>query len=167
MKSIHWKDIAELVGIAAIVASLIFVGLQMRQAQDIAISDGNLSHAANKIERNNLIAANPDIWFKGVTGEKLSDTDAVVFRRLVQNVYDVAHFEFLRTRRLGQSGISTFVVAEFSAFLFENPGARDVWSERIHNNEGWRTILLPDQSSLSDFDVEIRADLEILDRQTD
>ena len=29
--STNWKDIAELIGIAAIVASLVFVGLQMRQ----------------------------------------------------------------------------------------------------------------------------------------
>lgn len=36
MKSTSWKDIAELLGIAAIVASLIFVGLQMRQTQEIA-----------------------------------------------------------------------------------------------------------------------------------
>ncbi len=33
----HWKDIAELIGIAAIVASLIFVGLQMQQSQEIAM----------------------------------------------------------------------------------------------------------------------------------
>ena len=39
MKNIAWKDAAELVGIAAIVASLIFVGLQMRQSQEIAIAD--------------------------------------------------------------------------------------------------------------------------------
>lgn len=31
MKNTNWKDSAELVGIAAIVASLVFVGLQMRQ----------------------------------------------------------------------------------------------------------------------------------------
>ena len=34
-----WKDTAELIGIAAIVASLIFVGLQMQQSQEIAIAD--------------------------------------------------------------------------------------------------------------------------------
>ena len=38
MKSNSWKDIAELIGIAAIVASLIFVGLQMKQSQDIALA---------------------------------------------------------------------------------------------------------------------------------
>ena len=36
MKSLSGKEIAELVGITAIVVSLIFVGLQLRQAEDIA-----------------------------------------------------------------------------------------------------------------------------------
>ena len=35
---ISWKDAAELVGIGAIVASLIFVGLELRQSQQIAIA---------------------------------------------------------------------------------------------------------------------------------
>ena len=39
MASKSWKDTAELIGITAIVASLIFVGLQMRQSQEIAIAD--------------------------------------------------------------------------------------------------------------------------------
>lgn len=36
MKTVGWKDIAELIGITAIVASLIFVGLEMRQQQVLA-----------------------------------------------------------------------------------------------------------------------------------
>lgn len=32
------KEVAELVGLAAIVASLIFVGLQLKQSQDIALA---------------------------------------------------------------------------------------------------------------------------------
>ena len=39
MKHYDWKSIAELVGIAAIVASLIFVGLQLKQSQEIAIAE--------------------------------------------------------------------------------------------------------------------------------
>ena len=34
----NWRESAELIGIAAIVASLIFVGLQLKQSQDIAIA---------------------------------------------------------------------------------------------------------------------------------
>ena len=39
MKKYDWKVAAELIGIAAIVASLAFVGLQLRQSQEIAIAD--------------------------------------------------------------------------------------------------------------------------------
>ena len=38
MKKTDWKSIAELIGIAAIVASLIFVGMQMRQTHEIALA---------------------------------------------------------------------------------------------------------------------------------
>ena len=39
MASNQWKDIAELIGIGAIVASLVFVGLQMKLSHEIAIAD--------------------------------------------------------------------------------------------------------------------------------
>ena len=42
----NWKDIAEFVGIAAIVASLVFVGLQMRQSHEIALSEAHQQRAA-------------------------------------------------------------------------------------------------------------------------
>ena len=38
MRETGWKDIAEIIGIAAIVASLVFVGLEMRQSQEIAVA---------------------------------------------------------------------------------------------------------------------------------
>lgn len=38
MNAAGWRDIAELIGIAAIVASLIFVGLQMKQNHEIALA---------------------------------------------------------------------------------------------------------------------------------
>ena len=38
MQFSKWKDIAELVGLVAIVASLVFVGLQLKQGQEIALA---------------------------------------------------------------------------------------------------------------------------------
>ena len=38
MKLTNWKEFAELIGIAAIVASLVFVGLQLKQSQEIALA---------------------------------------------------------------------------------------------------------------------------------
>ena len=37
MAGVNWKDAAEVLGIAAIVASLIFVGMELHQAQQIAL----------------------------------------------------------------------------------------------------------------------------------
>ena len=45
-----WKDIADLVGLAAIVASLIFVGLQMRQSHDIALASHYQARAQATME---------------------------------------------------------------------------------------------------------------------
>ena len=38
MKSTNWRGVAELIGVVAIVASLLFVGLQLKQSQEIAIA---------------------------------------------------------------------------------------------------------------------------------
>ena len=38
MKNANWKNIIEVFGISAIVGSLIFVGLELRQAQQIAMN---------------------------------------------------------------------------------------------------------------------------------
>jgi hypothetical protein len=55
----NWKDIAELVGIAAIVASLLFVGLELRQSQEIALSEAYQQRAAIEISNASAIATVP------------------------------------------------------------------------------------------------------------
>ena len=54
-----------LIGIAAIVASLMFVGLQMRQEQNIASSQVWSERNMLRAEMANLIYANPQIWING------------------------------------------------------------------------------------------------------
>ena len=53
MISTNWKDIAELAGIAAIVASLVFVGLELRQSHQIAIAAEYQERAASVIDQYN------------------------------------------------------------------------------------------------------------------
>ncbi len=68
MKPVVWKDVLELIGIAAIVASLIFVGLQLKQSQDIALSASIL---ASRVETNSSISDHSDVWAKGNSGADL------------------------------------------------------------------------------------------------
>lgn len=50
MKKNDWKSIAELVGIAAVVASLVFVGLQLEQSQEIAIAEQYQNRSDSTLE---------------------------------------------------------------------------------------------------------------------
>jgi hypothetical protein len=65
MKMSDWKDTAELIGIAAIVASLIFVGLQMKQSQDIAIADQYQERANTAIDYYLAHMAEPAVSDRG------------------------------------------------------------------------------------------------------
>jgi len=58
MKKSNWKDIVELVGIASIVASLLFVGMQMKQSQKIAIAGQYHSRAALAVENFGNLMSN-------------------------------------------------------------------------------------------------------------
>jgi len=50
MKRFNWRDLTEISGIIAIVASLIFVGLQLRQSQEIAIASQYQERASTAVE---------------------------------------------------------------------------------------------------------------------
>ena len=79
MTNRNWKDIAELVGITAIVASLLFVGLQMRQEQAIARYQGHSDFNSTMLEYARVINDNRDVWIRGLSGGELTPEEQVSF----------------------------------------------------------------------------------------
>ena len=83
MKIHDWKTIAELIGIAAIVVSLVFVGLQMNQAQKIAIAEQYQARADSAAEHmrwymeNDIMMAEYQSVIEGLLD---SEESATVFR---------------------------------------------------------------------------------------
>jgi len=128
MKRFDWKTLVELVGIAAIVASLVFVGLQMRQAQDIAYSERAQTQATNTIEITNEINEHPEIWARGLAGEHLDEIDEIVFGNLMLAWNDMAFFSSTAALVLGNESAASFYVIDYGDFLYRNPGARQ-WFE--------------------------------------
>jgi hypothetical protein len=59
MKPASWHEVAELIGITAIVASLIFVGLELRQTREIALSEAYQMRAAIEIANATAMASIP------------------------------------------------------------------------------------------------------------
>jgi hypothetical protein len=68
MSNSNWRHHAELIGIAAIVASLVFVGLQLKQSQDIAIAAQYQQRYA--VAMDFWFAKEQNDWFIQVTGQK-------------------------------------------------------------------------------------------------
>jgi len=50
MKRFNWRDLTEIIGFIAIVGSLIFVGLQLNQSQEIAIASQYQDRASTAVE---------------------------------------------------------------------------------------------------------------------
>jgi hypothetical protein len=163
MKKSDWKDTAELVGIAAIVASLIFVGLQMKQAQDIAYSELDVSLLAIQAETTDLISVNSDVWVRGNAGEELNPAEMAVFSSLVTLLNGRWFVEYRHATQLGRTDIAETIKYDWSAFLYQNPGARRVWVAHEENLNKFRDILLTEGNKWTFWRDSINADLIRLD----
>jgi len=124
-----FNEVAELVGIAAVVASLIFVGLQMKQASDIAHNEVSLGVFATSIEINSEMNQYADIWVRGSRGDELDETEAFIFGSLMQNLNNEAFLVRSMRARLGEDERLSNEVHILARILHENPGARKAWME--------------------------------------
>ena len=160
MKRESWKEFIEVTGFVAIIASLIFVGLELRQSRAIAIGDGNLSNAEIQIDSNNAINEYSDVWIRGNNGEDLDEHDTVIFHNLVRNKAVHAFMEYARLDQLDFDDATEEITAEFSVFLFENPGARQSWVQ----NEAFLEQHFDVSVTHRAWSDKIRANLANLDR---
>ena len=125
MKSTGWRELAELIGILAIVASLIFVGFQLKQDRDVALAESMQSAESSYSESNAMIAEYADVWLKGRNDEELPDAEWVVMNRIVATLYRRARNTAVMRRDLDKPG--TEPIKDFAISLYENAGARRAW----------------------------------------
>ncbi len=160
MKTRDWKDIAELIGIAAIVASLIFVGLQMRQDQSIAIADTRsaLTESAQSIAE--LIQDNPDLWKRGLDRDELNGNEEVEFLAMARVVHQLHFNHWLRFERFGHRDPAR-IERRYAYALYVHPGLRNAFV-RYREWEKFRIEAygMPSQAS---FDDGVEANLKQLD----
>jgi hypothetical protein len=129
MKSTNWKDIAELVGIAAIVASLVFVGMQMRQDRIHARAElgaGSFESLASlRLEMTGT-------EFSATYGKALEHPEQLTIAEKLQiNGYlDAVKLLFIRECYLKEREVFTeceVIVHEYGPFFFGNRYAQSWW----------------------------------------
>ncbi len=129
MKNTNWKDIAELVGIAAIVASLVFVGLQMRQDHVFARSElgaGSFESLASLRQE----MTGPE--FAATYAKMLEQPEQLTTAEQLQvNAYlDAAKFLIIRECYLYERGIfteCTILIGEYGPNFFGSSYAQTWW----------------------------------------
>jgi hypothetical protein len=88
----------QILGILGVIASLIFVGIQVRQTQSIGEGESATSFIEAVAATRGLVAAHADIWVRGCKGEELSDSERAEFAHIVRAYNQVQYFAWLATR---------------------------------------------------------------------
>ena len=161
MKDSNWKEIAELIGIVAIVLSLVFVGLQLMQSQAIATAERFDVTVSNRLYRNDLVIQHSELLEKANSGEQLSNSETISVRHLLDSLWSEAFFGFRARAALDTPGEAGARIV-FSRFLYLNPGARQEWNTyKALRHKTWNATgnFLP----LIQFDEMIDADLANFD----
>ena len=154
----NWKDIAELIGITAIVASLVFVGMQMKQSQQLAFAESAQMMRANSIEQGSLEAQHIDVWLRGNSGEELSREERAIYEILFTQKQNQWFFNWLALDRIGTEyeGVGPQSLARF---LHQNPGAQAEWERRWGVSKRSR---VRGDGTFPAFAAEVEADLKQL-----
>jgi len=129
MKEKNWKYFVELVGIAAIVGSLIFVGLQVRQDQQIAIAATFSTAIEATSNLATLIETNSDTWKKGLDGGELSAAEEIAFLAMVAAVEAYQLNMYIRFDRL-EIGDAERSYRNYAYAIYMHPGLRKSFSNR-------------------------------------
>ena len=164
MTGSNWKDIAGVVGIAAIVASLIFVGLELRQSQQTARNETDSVIFSSFLDMRDAENEYSDIWVRGNRGDELDESEMSIYQNLIRNRHSHAAWTFNFYRTLDSEAYVVPVV-NLAGFLHKYTNAREVWQSLRADEEGDRRKLLPGPISedLSEFNELVRADLARLD----
>ena len=162
MKNTDWKATAELIGIAAIVASLVFVGMQMEQSQQLAFAESAMSMRSNALEQGALQAEHVEVWVRGNSDDELTDTEREIYRILFSQRQNQAFFDWIALDYIDTQfeGVGPQGMARF---LHKNPGARAEWNRRRAETD--RLGITPD-GIFPEFAALVEADLRQLDARS-
>jgi hypothetical protein len=164
MNKSGWKDTVELLGIAAIVASLIFVGLELRQAQRIACAEQEGAQIPDFMAVNALISSNSELISKLNQGRALTETEMIVANSLDESLWQTWFFAHRRAFYLEHPGVDAPAWG-LAVTHYENPGLRALWESRRQLRNRQSAVRPPRaRSALREFEAQVVAYLEMLDQ---
>ena len=160
MGNSNWREIAELFGIAAIVASLVFVGLQLRQDRQIAKSDSLVAQQILDVEIAALLDQRRDVWRKGLAGEDLTDDEKVSFDLMAYALFRQQANDY--RQKLEFDDGTEGEVTSYAFFVYQNPGLR-AWFDALIDVRAFRDRAFGMSDEVSFFPRVVNSALKQLD----
>ena len=137
MDSQRLHDWLQAIGIAAVVASLIFVGLQIKQSDEIALAEVLENVSAIGIEERALIAAHADTWQKACLGEQLTAQERLIAANIFFNYMQNSFNSWNRIRATGIGGThSQYFIDSSAANIHRYPGFKKIFL----SYRGWTEV---------------------------
>ena len=157
-----------IVGQAAIVASLAFVGFQMQQDQDISESEILAFEAELELSFSELVSQYPLAWMKGLAGDDLTDAEYVQFDAMAYTLFRIHANRSRRGlvfsgRTVGSNG-NNLDVESFVYFIHENKGYK-AWYEKMLRGRVERDVAYGRSGELCCYPAELKEYLELLERK--
>jgi hypothetical protein len=156
------NDWLQILGIVGVIASLIFVGIQVRQTQSIGEGESATSFVEAVAATRGLVAAHSDTWVRGCKGEELSDSERSEFAHLVRAYGQIQYFAWLATRNgiLEMDGAE--IIFSVAANIHRYPG----FARMIQSIKSWGNLGHYSHDSLDVWASDIEAKVAEL-RKTD
>ena len=134
MNDAKLREWLEIVGILAVVASLVFVGLEIRQSARAAYDESISSDYDAIVNVETAIADNADVWLRGCRAEELSDVDQMKFTRLY-TMYEFMYFmRWMRAIDGVGGSVEELALDNMAWNLYRSEGLMREW--RLHG--AWR-----------------------------
>ena len=161
MKSTNWKDVAELTGIVAIVASLVFVGMQMQQDRIHARAELGADSFANLATIGLALTSGE---FSATYAKALEHPEQLTTAEKLQiNAYlDAFKYLILRDCYLKEREVFVecdIIVREYAPMFFGNHYAQSWW--RLQNPED--LTFLPDWADTVITGIDPELNLRMLE----
>jgi len=147
MPTKDWRQIAELTGVAAIVASLVFVGLQIRQEQSIARSQVWSDRVQIRSELAALINDNYEVWIKGVKGSELTEAESTRFTAIATVYFYKESIQYLQRLNNISPAPPEKIALQLVDMLESHSGLKSAWSAHVQYHY--------DRDSLNPFHREV------------
>ena len=140
MDSEKFSDWLQIAGMLGIMASLVFVGVQVRQTQSIGEGESATQFLEATVSARQLFVDNIDVWIKGCAGEELSITEDAQFAHMFRAYSLGSYFGWLGVRNNILQLNPQDIVYPFAANIHRYPGFARMqlsWSEwATEGNEG-------------------------------